>query len=194
MNGLYAVSPVASVPQTKSPAALVSTESHEVSVFTLRPPVKICTPFNDDVADAPSAVAETGPAKVEDAVPVETMYPVWRPRIWNPERSAVDVAVEVAMERCSMTDVDDATSAYGTFVAFKKSAVVVAEVICPAYVPCVNASYDVRPVASVPQTIEPNASVSSACVHDAMVGILMPPVSAVMPAKVEVAVAPKDCA
>ena len=31
---------VESVPQIKSPAAFVSMESHDVSVFTLRPPVK----------------------------------------------------------------------------------------------------------------------------------------------------------
>ena len=38
--------------------------------------------------------------------------------------------------------------------------------------------------ASVPQTIAPLASVSNADEQEAMVGILMPPVSAVMPAKV----------
>ena len=43
------------------------------------------------------------------------------------------------------------------------------------------------PVASVPQTMEPDASVSSAEAQDAMVGILIPPVNAVMPANVEVA-------
>ena len=40
VKGFAWVPPPASVPHTKSPAAFVSMESHDVSVFTLRPPVK----------------------------------------------------------------------------------------------------------------------------------------------------------
>lgn len=59
----------------------------------------------------------------------------------------------------------------------------------PNSVPCVKASYEVNPV-SVPQTMEPLASVSSAAEQLAMVGIFTPPVKAVTPAKVLVAEAP----
>ena len=45
---------------------------------------------------------------------------------------------------------------------------------------------------SVPQTMAPEASVSRAAVQDGSVVILTPPVCAVMPAKVEVAVAPSE--
>ena len=79
VNGFDAVPviPVASVPQTKSPAALVSTESQDVSVLTLSPPVKTWMPAKEEVAEVPSEVTVTPCAKVEvPVVEVARTYPV----------------------------------------------------------------------------------------------------------------------
>ena len=83
-------------------------------------------------------------------------------------------------------------SEYGTLPTFViASAVEVPETAWPKYVVLFHALYAVIPE-SVPQTMEPEASVSRACEHEAIVGIFTPPVSAVIPAKVEVAEAPID--
>jgi hypothetical protein len=71
-HALYDVSPVASVPQTTSPAAFVSrADEQDASDDTLSPPLWSWRPANVEVAEAESAVADSGPANDDEAVPVE---------------------------------------------------------------------------------------------------------------------------
>src|SRR3989344_5125114 len=134
----------------------------------------------------PPPVMLSPPAIVEVAVPVALILFVWRWRTWRPPAN-VEVDVVEAVSIFSKSAVDEAMSEYAEPVNL--SAVEVAEYAWPYSVPWVKASYDVRPVASVPQTTSPAALVSTSA-QPRMDEILSPPDWSWMPENVEVAVAP----
>ena len=113
VHASYVVIPE-SVPQITSPAAFVSSESQDVSVETLSPPVCICRPLRVEVAEAKMLPVRTPPANVEVAVEVASMVSVSMRRTWRPLLSDVDVAVDVPISNRSINAVDEAINEYGT--------------------------------------------------------------------------------
>ena len=80
-------------------------------------------------------------------------------RTWRPEASEVDVAVVVETTRCSRSAVEDAMSEYFAFVTGRYRAVEVAATVWPEVVWMVKGFTEPPLAETVPQMIEPFASV-----------------------------------
>ena len=117
---------VALVPPFAMPKVPVMSFARSIKALVTAPFVAFKNPVSPVPSVSPPLWMFKPPAKVEVAVLVASMVPVWRRSSWNPEVSEVEVAVVVETTRCSMTAVEDAMSPYFALVTLRKSAVEVA--------------------------------------------------------------------